>query len=89
MVGVPVYSGLDAEQRVYETGIIRRLYELRGDSVGDYREEEVPELREQGNELVDLDMLQKQMESGNGLHSAASTAQTEPRISRNTDRQES
>ena len=89
MVGVPVYSGLDAEQRVYETGIIRRLYELRGDSVGDYREEEVPELREQGNDLVGLDMLQKQMESGNGLHSSTSKDQTELRISSNTDRQES
>jgi len=89
MVGVPVYSGLDAEQRVYETGIIRRLYELRGDSVGDYSEEEVPELGDLGNDLVDLDVMQKQMESGNGLHSTISKDQTEPRISRNTDRQES
>ena len=69
MVGVPVYSGLDAEQRVFETGIIRRLYEVRGDSVGDYTEGEVPELGEPENDLVDLDMIQNQMEIGNGLHS--------------------
>ena len=33
-VGVPVYSGLDAEQRVRETGIIRRLYEVKGGALG-------------------------------------------------------
>ncbi|HEY1350762.1 MAG TPA: hypothetical protein VGF67_14155 [Ktedonobacteraceae bacterium] len=43
-VGVPVYSGHDAEQRVIETGIIRRLYEVRGSEVGSYRAEDIPEL---------------------------------------------
>jgi hypothetical protein len=43
-VGVPVYSGRDAEQRVIETGIIRRLYEVKGSEVGSYRVEDIPEL---------------------------------------------
>jgi hypothetical protein len=43
-VGVPVYSGRDAEQRIMETGIIRRLYAVKGSEVGDYRVEDIPEL---------------------------------------------
>lgn len=43
-VGVPVYSGHDAEERVKETGIIRRLYEVKGAEVGEYRVEDIPEL---------------------------------------------
>jgi len=43
-VGVPVYSGRDAEQRVLETGIIRRLYGVKGTEVGTYRVEDIPEL---------------------------------------------
>jgi hypothetical protein len=85
MVGVPVYSGLDAEKRVYETGIIRRLYEVRGDSVGDYTEEEVPELGEPRDDLVDLDMIRNPLESGNGLHSSTPEDQTESRTSRKID----
>ena len=84
-VGVPVYSGLDAEQRVYETGIIRRLYEVRGDSVGDYTEEEVPELAESRGDLVDLDTMQSPLESGNGLRQNTTEDQTESRTSRNAD----
>jgi hypothetical protein len=87
MVGVPVYSGLDAEQRVYETGIIRRLYEVRGDSVGAYTEEEVPELGEPGKDLVDLDKIQNRLESGNGLHSKTSKDLTESRSSMKSDQQ--
>lgn len=45
-VGVPVYSGRDAEERVKETGVIRRLYQVKGAEVGDYRVEDVPELGE-------------------------------------------
>lgn len=43
-VGVPVYSGRDAEQRILETGIIRRLYAVKGSEVGTYRVEDIPEL---------------------------------------------
>jgi hypothetical protein len=44
-VGVPVYSGKDAEQRVLQTGIIRRLYAVRGKEVGEYQIEKLPEFR--------------------------------------------
>lgn len=43
-VGVPVYSGRDAEERVKETGIIRRLYQVKGTEVGEYGVKDVPEL---------------------------------------------
>jgi hypothetical protein len=43
-VGVPVYSGRDAEQRILETGIIKRLYAVKGTEVGQYRVEDIPEL---------------------------------------------
>ncbi len=45
-VGVPVYSGRDAEERVKETGVIRQLYKVKGTEVRDYREEDVAELGE-------------------------------------------
>jgi hypothetical protein len=43
-VGVPVYSSKDAEERVIETGVIHRLYEVKGAEVGDYKVEDIPEL---------------------------------------------
>lgn len=43
-VGVPVYSGKDAEERVLETGVIQRLYSVKGSEVGEYKEEDIPEL---------------------------------------------
>jgi len=43
-VGVPVYSGHDAEVRVLETGVIRQLYHVRGQSVTDYTTSYLPEL---------------------------------------------
>ena len=45
-VGVPVYSGRDAQQRVLETGVIRRLYEVRGQNVEVYKPTDIPELQE-------------------------------------------
>jgi hypothetical protein len=64
-VGVPVYSGLDAEQRVRETEIIRRLYEVKGESVGDYTEADVPELGEYQDRDV---VIQAPTGSKNGQH---------------------
>jgi hypothetical protein len=43
-VGVPIYSGLDAETRVMETCVISRLYTVKGQEVGIYKAEDVPEL---------------------------------------------
>jgi hypothetical protein len=35
-VGVPVFSGQDAEQRVLQTGVIKRLFAVSGKAEGDY-----------------------------------------------------
>ena len=43
-VGVPIYSGQDAENRVQETCVIKRLYSVKGQEVGNYKVEDVPEL---------------------------------------------
>jgi hypothetical protein len=43
-VGVPVYSGKDAQQRVEETDVIDLLYRVRGQNVGKYTKDDVPEL---------------------------------------------
>lgn len=43
-VGVPVYSGKDAEERVRETCVIQHLYEVKGTEVDDYSVEDIPEL---------------------------------------------
>ena len=43
-VGVPVYSGQDAEERVKETCVIHDLYEVKGEEVGDFSAEVIPEL---------------------------------------------
>ena len=48
-VGVPVYSGKDAQQRVLETGVIRQLYSVRGQNVDIYPSEEIPELADGRN----------------------------------------
>jgi len=48
-VGVPVYSGKDAQQRVLETGVIRQLYGVRGQNVDIYPSEEIPELADGRN----------------------------------------
>ncbi len=45
-IGVPVYSGKDAQQRVIETNVIRRLYTVRGQNVELYEPSEIPELAE-------------------------------------------
>lgn len=47
-VGVPIFSGADAERRVQATGVIARLYKARGQEVGNYSAEEIPELKETG-----------------------------------------
>jgi hypothetical protein len=60
-VGVPVYSGRDAEERVKETGIIQRLYKVKGTEVGNYRVEDIPELGEYQPEVN-----QPSPPSGNG-----------------------
>jgi hypothetical protein len=49
-VGVPVYSGRDAQQRVLETGVVRRLYEVRGQNVRSFQPAEIPELLDQPEE---------------------------------------
>jgi len=43
-VGVPVYSGKDAQERVLETGVINQLYKVRGQNVDTYAPGEIPEL---------------------------------------------
>ena len=43
-VGVPVYSGKDAQQRVEETGVIDLLYRVRGQNVSTYTKDDIPEL---------------------------------------------
>lgn len=43
-VGVPIFSGQDAENRVQETCVVKRLYSVKGQEVGDYKAEDVPEL---------------------------------------------
>lgn len=43
-VGVPVYSGKDAEDRVRETCVVQHLYEVKGKEVDDYSVEDIPEL---------------------------------------------
>ncbi len=47
-VGVPIFSGRDAEERVQATGVIKSLYQRRGKEVGTYRIEELPEFAEPG-----------------------------------------
>lgn len=44
-VGVPVYSGKDAEQRVLKTGVIKNLYRVKGVEVDPFNEQEFPELQ--------------------------------------------
>lgn len=68
-VGVPVYSGRDAEQRVIETGIIKRLYDVKGTEVGSYRVEDIPE-------LGDYQPIEQPAAALNGNTPAPTSAQT-------------
>jgi hypothetical protein len=45
-VGVPVYSGQDAENRVLETGIVKRVYQVKRLNVKDYSSDEIDEIPE-------------------------------------------
>lgn len=57
-VAVPVYSGRDAERRVIESGVIQRLYEVKGVEVDDFCEDDILELgpyhpaSQQGNHVI-------------------------------------
>lgn len=46
-VGVPIFSGSDAEERVQMTGVIKSLYKVRGEEVGSFRVEDLPEFQEE------------------------------------------
>lgn len=46
-VGVPIFSGKDAEERVQSTGVLKRLFEAKGEEVGDYKLDDLPELQVQ------------------------------------------
>ena len=77
-IGVPVFSGKDAEQRVLQTGIIRRLYAVRGKEVGEYQIEKLPELRSvaDSNALAGAPEISElkpdiSQESQNGNHNGA------------------
>jgi hypothetical protein len=43
-IGVPVYSGKDAEERVLASGVVYQLYNVRGQNVGVYTPNDIPEL---------------------------------------------
>lgn len=43
-VGVPIYSGQDAESLVRNAGIIHQLYHIKGENVGEYTVDDIPEL---------------------------------------------
>jgi len=49
-VSIPVYSGQDAQERVIETGIISRLYQLRGQDTPIDSPKDMPELRAHSSE---------------------------------------
>src|SRR5450755_440788 len=51
-VGVPIFSGKDAEQRVKETNVVKKLYSVRGQEVSAYKVEEIPELQENGKDAI-------------------------------------
>lgn len=44
-VGVPVFSGQDAEQRVLQTGVIKKLFAVSGKAEGDYPIDKLPEFQ--------------------------------------------
>lgn len=44
-VGVPIFSGRDAEQRALDACVIKRLYDVKGPEVGDYDAQDIPELK--------------------------------------------
>lgn len=45
LVGVPVYSGQDAESRVIKTDIIRRIYQVKRLNVQEYEQGDIPEFQ--------------------------------------------
>lgn len=47
LVGVPVYSGQDAENRILETGVIKRIYQVKRLNVHEYALGDIPELQDQ------------------------------------------
>lgn len=49
-VGVPIFSGSDAEQRVQNTGVIKALYEVRGEEVGNYAVKDLPEFTDKSKD---------------------------------------
>src|SRR5579885_1265757 len=52
-VGVPIFSGSDAEQRVQLTGVIKSLYAVHGEEVGTYKVEDLPEFADRSKEASD------------------------------------
>jgi hypothetical protein len=56
-VGVPVYSGRSAERRVRETGVISRMYSVRGQNVGTYTVDEIPELADDSQKITSDDYV--------------------------------
>lgn len=56
-IGVPVYCGRNAERRVRETGIISRMYSVRGQNVGTYTSDEIPELADDPHILASDDYV--------------------------------
>lgn len=70
-VGVPVYSGKDAQERVEDTGVIDLIYRVRGQNVSTFTKKDVPEL---GLPLLPTlphlqeDELPQSVSSANGLH---------------------
>jgi hypothetical protein len=49
-IGVPVYSGKDAEERVLDSGVVYQLYNVRGQNVGVYTPNDIPELAPSGQQ---------------------------------------
>ena len=43
-IGIPVYSGRDAEERVIKTGVVEQVYKVRRQGVESYLPEDIPEL---------------------------------------------
>lgn len=65
-VGVPIFSGQDAENRVMETCVIGRLYGVKGMEVGDYTAEDIPELECQPLANLPNEHTNHTQQNGNG-----------------------
>jgi hypothetical protein len=72
-VGIPIYSGYGSGQRVYQQGLIYKLYRVRGLSIGDYTTTQVPELTNPEQELLEQEKLTIQNNQNN--HSKQSRTQ--------------